>query len=64
MGNFSRCQALGIIYSNIKNLNDDYLRLVANKVLELKSKQEYNRATRYAMEHGEELWQKRKGVKQ
>ena len=64
MGNFNRRQALGIIYSNIKNLNDDYLSLVANKVLELKSKQEYNRATRYTMEHREELWQKRKGVKQ
>ena len=62
MGNFSRRQALGIIYSNIKNLNDDYLSLVANKVLELKSEQEYNRATRYVMEHREELWQKRKGV--
>ena len=62
MGNFNRRQALGIIYSNVKNLNDDYLSLVANKVLELKSKQEYNRATRYVMEHREELWQKRKGV--
>ena len=59
---FNRRQALGIIYSNIKNLNDDYLSLVANKVLELKSKQEYNRATRYTMEHREELWKKRKGV--
>lgn len=62
MGSFNRRQALGIIYSNIKNLNDDYLNLVANKVLELKSKQEYNRVTRYTMEHREELWQKRKGV--
>ena len=62
MGSFNRRQALGIIYSNVKNLNDDYLSLVANKVLELKSKQEYNRATRYVMEHREELWQKRKGV--
>jgi hypothetical protein len=64
VGSFNRHQALGIIYSNIKNLNDDYLSLVANKVLELKSEQEYNRATRYVMEHREELWQKRKGVKQ
>ncbi|AYA98876.1 hypothetical protein D4A81_02400 [Lachnoanaerobaculum umeaense] len=64
MGSFNRHQALGIIYSNIKNLNDDYLSLVANKVLELKSEQEYNRATRYVMKHREELWQKRKGVKQ
>lgn len=63
MGSFNRRQALGIIYSNIKNLNDDYLNLVANKVLELKSKQEYNRVTRYATEHREELWQKRKGAK-
>ena len=64
MGSFNRRQALGIIYSNIKNLNDDYLSLVANKVLELKSKQEYNRATRYVMEHREELWKKRKGAKE